>query len=242
VNENAQGFTAETYGESFADVYDEWYPDVSDTEATVEFIGRFGSAHRLLEMGVGTGRLAKPLRAANHDVIGIDASLSMLGQADGANAAADMAQLSLRSNTFDTVLIATNTLFNLATEAEQRACFAEARRVLRLGGRLIVEAFVPPDPEPQLDQLVSTKSIEADRVVLTATIRDDNDQTITGQHIEITEAGTRLRPWRIRFASPAQLDEMAAAHALRLGDRFGDWDCSVYTDDSTRHISVWTAV
>lgn len=242
MTEKPREFTSETYGESFADVYDEWYPDVSDTRLTVVFVGRFGAVQRLLEMGVGTGRLATPLRLAGHDVTGIDASVQMLRQANGVNAAAEMSQLSLRSNTFDTVLLATNTLFNLASEADQRRCFAEARRVLRLGGRLIVEAFVPPDPQPQLDRLVSTRSIDTDRVVLTATIRDDANQTITGQHIEITESGTRLRPWRIRFASPTQLDEMAGAHALRLGDRFSDWDGSAYTDGSTRHISVWTAI
>ena len=34
------GYGAETYGESFADVYDDWYADVSDVDATVATIAR----------------------------------------------------------------------------------------------------------------------------------------------------------------------------------------------------------
>jgi hypothetical protein len=35
-----------------------------------------------------------------------------------------------------------------------------------------------------------------------------------GQYVDITEAGIALRPWHIRWATPAQLDEIAAAAGL----------------------------
>ena len=155
---------------------------------------------------------------------------------------ADMAVLPFAPEAFDTVLVATNTLFNLNESGDQQACFAECRRVLRLGGRLIVEAMVPGAPDPHLDRLVTTKSIDVSSVVLTATVRDSERQEITGQHIQISETGIRMRPWKIRYSTPTELDDMANGTSFRLGDRFADWDQSPHTEDSPNAISTYVAI
>ncbi|MDA3038422.1 MAG: class I SAM-dependent methyltransferase, partial [Actinomycetota bacterium] len=54
-------FGPETYGDSFADVYDDWYRDISDPEATAEFVSRRVGPGPVLELGVGSGRLVRPL-------------------------------------------------------------------------------------------------------------------------------------------------------------------------------------
>jgi hypothetical protein len=56
---------------------------------------------------------------------------------------------------------------------------------------------------------------------------------VTGQHIDITAAGTRLRPWRIRYLTPDQLDEMAARCRPRaLLELTADWTAdTVHRDD-----------
>ncbi len=242
-------FGPSRYGDSFADVYDEWYDDVSDAAATTSFMGRFGEGQRVLELGVGTGRLSTPLAEAGHFVVGVDASLPMLDRFRGVEApmvslavGADMAVLPFATESFDTVLVATNTLFNLNEPGTQAACLAECRRVLRLGGRLVIEAMVPGSPDPMLDRLVTTKSIDVSSAVLTATVRDSERQEITGQHIQISEAGIRMRPWRIRYATPDQLDEIATGADFRLGDRFADWDGSAHTEDAPNAVSVYVAV
>lgn len=246
VPEATEEFGPDRYGESFADVYDEWYDDVSDAEATAAFIDRFGDHQRVLELGVGTGRLSTPIAQHGHAVVGIDASVSMLERfrsTDGATAVgADMAALPFADGRFDSVLVATNTLFNLHSEPAQAHCLTECRRVLRLGGRLIVEAMVPAPPDPALDRLVTTKSISIDQVVLTATIRDSEQQIITGQHIELSERGIRLRPWKIRYASPRQLDLLAETASLRLGDRFDGWDETPWSTSSPSAVSVYVAI
>ncbi len=236
------------YGDSFADVYDEWYDDVSDAHATTAFVSRFGDGQRVLELGVGTGRLSTPLAVAGHWVVGVDASVAMLERFRGVEApffsipvGADMSVLPFGSESFDTVLVATNTLFNLNSDGDQDRCFAECRRVLRLGGRLIVEAMVPAPPDPQLDRLVTTRSITVDTAVLTATVRDSDRQEITGQHIEISEQGIRMRPWKIRYSTPTQLDAIARANGFLLGDRFADWDQSPHTEHDPKAISTYVA-
>ncbi len=78
---------------------------------------------------------------------------------------------------------------------------------------------MPRDDHETLDR-VAVRSLRADEVVLSATVHDPEAQTITGQHIQITEAGTRLRPWVIRYLRPAQLDALATAAGLVLEDRW----------------------
>ncbi|MSY09046.1 MAG: SAM-dependent methyltransferase, partial [Actinobacteria bacterium] len=51
-----KGYEDSTYGDSFADVYDDWYDDVSDIQATVATVRELGRAGPFLELGVGTGR------------------------------------------------------------------------------------------------------------------------------------------------------------------------------------------
>ena len=131
------GYGADTYGESFADVYDDWYADVSDVDATVAMIARLAGDGPVLELGVGTGRLAIPLAAAGVRVIGIDASPSMLRLLDekpGADAVtavlADMAHLAegpgaeeiAAAGPYTVAFAAFNTFFNLVTPDDQRRC------------------------------------------------------------------------------------------------------------------------
>ncbi len=237
------------YGDSFADVYDDWYSDISDAEATAAFVQQFGDNQRILELGVGTGRLSSPLAGAGHHVVGIDASAAMLERfvaverpAVSCAVEGDMALLPFGAESFDTVLVATNTLFNAHEPGSQERCVAECRRVLRLGGRLIIEAMVPAPPDPQLDRLVSTRTITPEVAVLTATVRDVDRQEITGQHIEISEDGIKMRPWKIRYSTPAQLDEMTTAANFRLGSRCADWASNPHRSESPNAVSVYVAI
>ena len=242
--DGSDGFEPGTYGRSFADVYDLWYADASDPTPVVEFVGRFGTRLRILELGVGSGRLAGPLSAAGHELIGLDVSAEMLDRRergdDFAAVRADMRVLPVADRSVDLVLVAYNTLFNLLTAEAQEACIGEAARCLRPAGRLVLEAYVPTPPDPGLDRLVSTHSIALDRVVLTATIRDPDRQLITGQHIDITEAGIRLRPWRVRYAPPSELDGMARSAGLALDQRYSGWARGPFDERSDRHVSVYS--
>ncbi|HSL60059.1 MAG TPA: class I SAM-dependent methyltransferase [Acidimicrobiales bacterium] len=241
------------YGESFADVYDRWYGDVTDVAATadtVEALARAATgpaAGRVLELGVGSGRLAVPIAGRGLAVTGVDSSPSMLAllagrpEADAVTVVeGDMTEVdALVTGPFAVALVAFNTFFNLTTEDAQRRCLAAVARVLAPGGSLLVEAFVPGDPPSGVARDLSTSRVELDRVVLTATEHDPATQVVTGQHIELVDGGAtvRLRPWRIRYATTDQLDAMAAAAGLDLADRRADWAGNPFTDDSTQHVS-----
>src|ERR1700728_716128 len=65
------------YGDSWAEVYDET-TDYLDTDGAVEFLSGLAKDGRVLELGIGTGRIALPLAARGVKVAGIDASAAMV--------------------------------------------------------------------------------------------------------------------------------------------------------------------
>lgn len=106
----------------------------------------------VLELGVGSGRVAVPLAKDGHAVVGIDRSPGMLARAalraKAARAkltlaAADMRTFSLE-RTFALVAIPFNTFLMLDPD-DRWACLARCREHLAAAGRLAIDVF-QPDP------------------------------------------------------------------------------------------------
>jgi SAM-dependent methyltransferase len=229
-------------------VYDDWYADITDVVACTSTLARLAGRRPALELGVGTGRLAIPLAARGVDVVGLDSSPAMLerlaSKPGGERVEAvlgDMADPPLGDRRFGLVFVAFNTFFNLASAAEQTRCLTAVAGLLDAEAHFVLEGFVPPEEGAGPDRTVVPTHMGVDRVVLTATIHDRGAQTITGQHIDITEAGTRLRPWKVRYASPAQLDAMAGTAGLELVERWAGWVHEPFGPDSPAHVSVYRA-
>ena len=251
------GYGPATYGDAFADVYDDWYADVSPPEATAAFVVR-RTTGVVVELGSGTGRLAAPLRALGVTVVGLDASEAMLRRSVLRDASlpvvvADMARHPFRAASAATVLIAFNTLFNLPTADLQVRALAGAASVLRPGGLVVVEAFVPSTDEPAdrpaddrpaddrpAEDRIDVVRLEADRVVLRISRTDHGAGTVSGQHVELRDgAPVRLRPWHLRFTDPDGLDQLARAAGLALHERFADWSETPFDEGSGSHVSVY---
>lgn len=244
-----EGFGPASYGEGFADVYDDWYPDVTDAEACAAFVAAEARARAeqplVVELGVGTGRLAEPLSALGLRVAGIDASTAMLARCrrrvpSAGLAAADMAWPPLRPATAAVVLIAFNTLFNLPDAASQRRCLVHSAQVLAPGGAVVIEAFVPGTGAAESSDRIDIARMDAHRLVLRVSRTDAASQTVVGQHVELVDGQpVRLRPWSLRFAAPEQIDALATSAGLRLVARWADWHRAPYTVDAPVHVSVY---
>ena len=244
-----QGYDASSYGDAFADVYDDWYHGISDVDLTVVELLDLAGGGPVLELGVGTGRLAVPLAEAGLTdgvaVFGIDASEAMLARLAWRDPGRLVTTIhgdiryDLPEGPFGLVFVAYNTLFNLTDEGGQARCVADVARRLRPGGRFVIEAFVPDDP-PRRGDSVTVRSIAADRVVLSISVADPDHQSASGQFVELTQTGgVRLRPWSIRYSTPAQLDEYARAAHLVLEQRWESFGRTPFGDESTRHVSVY---
>jgi ubiquinone/menaquinone biosynthesis C-methylase UbiE len=241
------GYGIDSYGDGFAEVYDRWYGEDGDVDACADVLADLAGGGRVLELGVGTGRVALPLSHRVRSLTGIDSSLEMLARLrskDGASQLhlieGDMALVPVGEDRFDLAYFSYNTFFNLADVGRQQGCLDRLGKVLAPRGRLVIEGFVP-DPEPDARQgVVVPTRMTVDSVVLTATIRDPADQTIMGQHIEFGKHGVALHPWHIRYTRPEQLDELAESAGFDLEDRWAGWRRQPFDSSSSNHVSVYT--
>lgn len=243
-------YRPESYGEGFADVYDEWYAGVSSVDDTVALVESLGAPSatplRILELAVGTGRLAIPLARRGHHVTGVDVSPQMIAvlaanDPDGlvTTVTGDMVE-AMPAGPFDVVLVAYNSLFMLTDPAQQANCFAAVAGVLAAGGAFVVEAFVPDDP-PSHGSDVALRSMTATTVVLSVTVTDPERQLVDGQHVELRDGQpVRLRPYSLRYSTPAELDAFADAAGLVLDHRLEDVGGAPFDPAaSPRHVSVY---
>ena len=229
------------YGEQFADIYDEWYEDLDDVDSVVRFVVDLADSQPVLELGVGTGRLAIPL-ARHVPVVGVDNSPAMVTRLLARPDVDPRLVVSvghmvrdMPPGPFAVVLIAYNTLFNLLSADEQRACLAEATHRLLVGGHVVVDAFVPSESladAPGHDVQV----VRGNRLVDSHSWVDTANQMIGGS---FDDDSGRRREWQVRYASPAEIDEMAHAAGLALEARFASYAREPFTEMSSRHISVY---
>jgi len=234
-------FSHNEYGEQFADVYDEWYEDLDDIDSVVRFVVNLADSQPVLELGVGTGRLAVPL-SQQLPVSGVDNSPSMVARLLARPNVDPRLTVSvghmvrdMPRGPFAVVLIAYNTLFNLLSADEQRVCLAEAERRLLVGGHVIIDAFVPDDSLGDTSN-ESTQTKRGNQLVESRAWVDTTKQLMGGSFVD--ELGND-RSWQVRYASPTEIDEMAHAAGLVLESRFSSYAHDPFTEASSRHISVY---
>jgi Methylase involved in ubiquinone/menaquinone biosynthesis len=248
MGDHDDGYGPSTYGDRIAHVYDEMYREVpytGDVSTTVDFLSSLAGAGPVLELGIGTGRVAIPLTSAGVEVHGIDASDAMvqrLRAKPGGDAIpvaiGDFRDFSL-DEMFTVIYVPFNTFFGLLTQDDQVACFQAVARHLTPDGVFVIEAFVFDASRFDHGQRVSAINVELDRVSLEVTKNDPIAQRSDSQHVMISEEGIHLFPVKIRYAHVPELDLMAKLAGLRLRERWGDWDRTPFSNSSGKHISVW---
>ena len=242
-----QGFGPETFGELNAERYDAFYDAqmATETQDSVEALAALANGGKVLELAIGTGRVALPLAARGLTVHGIEASAEMVaklrekpgGQAIPV-AIGDMADVRL-GETFDLIYLVFNTIFNLTTQEAQVRCFENVARHLSPEGVFVLETVVPDFSEYVDGQRMKGSWAELDSARFEIAIHDRTAQTVAFQRIVISENGTRLFPHFMRYAWPAELDLMAQLAGLKRRDRWAWWDQSPFTAESKSHVSIY---
>ncbi|MGH9263431.1 MAG: class I SAM-dependent DNA methyltransferase [Acidimicrobiales bacterium] len=236
------------YDDRRADAYDDRYPErFAEAHEVVAFLaGLRRPPGPVLELGIGTGRLALPLAARGVDVRGIDASPAMVERLRAKPGGdripvviGDFAGVgTLVDGRYAMAFLAFNTLFELESQDEQVRCFHGVAARLVEGGVFVVEAMAPDLSDP--GDRVHVVAVEDDAVRFQVTRHDPLAQVVTGQTVTLSDkGGVELWPWSIRYATVPEIDLMARVAGLRLRERYGGWSGQPFTTASVRHVSVY---
>ncbi|MEH0829834.1 MULTISPECIES: class I SAM-dependent methyltransferase [Micromonospora] len=231
------------FGRLWAATYDG--PGNPDPAPAVDFLAPLAEGGPVLELAVGTGRVALPLAARGLAVEGVEASPEMVahlrakpGGADMPVAIGDMADVPV-AGPYRLVFLVFNTLFNLVSEERQATCFRNVARVLAPGGAFVIETFVPDPADFDRDEQVQVREVTEDSATIRMHRYDRAAQTFVRQTVTFDAAGVHLKPFAMRYAWPEQIDELAERAGLRLTERYADWDRAPFDADSRAHISVY---
>jgi SAM-dependent methyltransferase len=232
------------YGDRWAGVYDEQHGGL-DPAPAVEFLAGLGGSGRVLELAIGTGRVALPLAARGIRVEGVDASEAMVGRLRAKPGGesipvtiGDMAEVPV-SGPFRLVYLVFNALFGLLSQARQAECFTGVARELDPGGMFVIECFVPDLAQFDRGQRVHTRAVTEDSATFAVSVHDAVQQRVTIQIVTLDGDGIHLRPVALRYSWPSELDLMASQAGLRLRERYGGWDRQPFDSASPAHVSVY---
>jgi SAM-dependent methyltransferase len=239
-------YAASTYGDQIAEVYDVLFRE--HDPAAIETLADLAGQGPVLELGIGTGRLALPLAERGVVVHGIDASPAMVeklrSKLGGAKIPVTVGDFSVvtTDQRYSLVFVAFNTFFGLQTQEEQVRCFRHVASLLCKGGAFLIEAFVPDLGRFDRGQRLAVSRVDPDRVWLEAARHEASTQVVDSQLVAISQQGVRLFPIRIRYAWPSELDLMAQVAGLRLRDRWSNWKRQAFSSGSAVHVSVYERV
>jgi len=235
----------EAYGAAWAAEYDGLFEERDDPLRVSARLKDLTPGRRLLEVGVGTGRLAVPLHDDGWSVAGIDVSAPMLDRlrARAGDRPIEVHRGDVRAAElgarFDVVLMAFSTLFLLPDQAAQVEAIARSVQHLAAGGVLVIEAFVPDHTRWSDGQRLALSRWVDDGVELEAARHDRAEQTIAVRYVSFSGGQFSVRPLRLRYAWPAEIDLMARLAGASLVERWADWSGAAYEGTSGGHVSVY---
>ena len=234
------------FGEPVAEHYDESTADLSGpptVDPVVDFLVDLSFDGTALELGIGTGRIALPLSQRGIRVHGIDLSEAMVSRlrakpgADRIGVTVGDFATTTVAGRFSVAYLVFNTIMNLTTQDEQISCFQNVAAHLQPGGCFVIEVMVP-----DLQRLPPGETVRAFTVSATRLGFDEYDvasQGLISHHYWAVDDKLEGDSIPFRYVLPAELDLMARLAGMSLRERWSGWKREPFTNDSTKHVSVW---
>jgi SAM-dependent methyltransferase len=231
-----------------AERYDAGSPEMFAPEVlgpTVDLLAGLAGRGPALELAIGTGRVAVPLRMRGVDVYGIDLSPDMVAQLrakpggeDIEVAIGDFATATVGPRgEFALAYLVFNTIGNVTSQDAQVATFQNAAAHLQVGGSFVIETGVPDIQRVVPGESDHVFHRDADHVGV-----DEHDvvtQRLVSHHYNRVGDHYELVSVPFRYVWASELDLMARIAGMRLRDRWGGWSEEPFTAASRSHVSVW---
>jgi SAM-dependent methyltransferase len=238
--------------ERIANLYDCEHADFNDDIRFYLHAIRPGS---VLEIGTGTGRIARALGEAEYQVLALDPSDAMLARARALAGPTSritfrrgaLPALDLRGQ-FDNVILSLNTLWHLPDQTAQLAAMRAVRDALAPGGLAFLDLTNPLSmadrgADGQVRERYRGRCGGTTLLVQSAAWDNEADQ-ILELHLTfdcLSDDGAverTLTELTLRYLYRSELVLMAAAADLQIRAVFGSYDLSPYAADSSNLIVV----
>jgi SAM-dependent methyltransferase len=239
---------ADLYSGETAAVYDTWFGDYLGRAAIVDRLvelAKDGGPGPVLELGIGTGRVALPLAERGVEVHGVDGSEAMVAQLrakpGGADIPVTMGDFSdvPVEGPFALIFVAAGSFFELPSQEAQVRCFENVARRLRPGGVFAFDSLIPDAGRSAAGEDVRLIPTTEDRMIVRFRTFDLAAQRYTSTYLVVEDGQARHVKVQFRFAWPSELDLMARMAGLRLKERTADWSGEPFTASSRSHVSVY---
>ena len=213
-------------------------------QATVDLLAGYAGDGPALEFAVGTGRIAVPLAERGVPVHGIDISEPMLEQlrakpsADRIQAVVGDMTTTVLGDDFTVAYLVYNTIMNLLSQDAQVACFENAARQLRPGGRFVIQTMVPALHNLGPGERYRPFHVAPHHVGIEEYV-DPVKQISRSHHYHIDGDRVRTSSPPFRYVWPSELDLMARIAGMTFEHRWADWNRTPFTGASPSHVSVW---
>jgi SAM-dependent methyltransferase len=226
--------------DAIAAIYDPWSRSVTeDVEFYVE--EALASGGPVVELAVGTGRIAVPIAEARVAVVGVDRSERMLAVARdyaaerGVEAFVDLRLGDLRDppvhGQVPLVIIPFRSLLHMQTDEDRLAALRAARRLLLPDGRLVFDVFAPSDEDIQA---TNGLWIEREPGIFERADWDEDERTLTLSVRGGESASTMTLAW----LSPPEWQQLIERAGLAVEALYGWFDRRSYEGGED---TVWVA-
>jgi ubiquinone/menaquinone biosynthesis C-methylase UbiE len=216
--------------DAISELYDPWSRSVTED---IEFYVAEAQASGgpVVELAVGTGRIAVPIAQAGIPVIGVDASAGMLGvAADYARSAGvadrvDLRQGDLREPPVEErvplVIVPFRSLLHMTSEQDRERALAAAHRLLLPHGRLVFDVFAP---SPEDIEATHGRWIEREPGILERADWDESRRTLTLSVRGGAHGSTMVLAW----LSPAEWLRLLDLAGFEIEELYGWFDRRPY--------------
>jgi len=222
-----------TLYDEIARFYDPWSRSV--TEDVGFYVDQaLASGGPVVELAVGTGRIAVPIAAAGVSVIGIDSSPEMLGVARAAAEDAGVGELldlrvgDLReppiSERVPLVICPFRSLLHMETEEEKLRALRAARSLLEAGGRYVFDVFAPSQDDIQETH---DRWLEREPGIFERAVWDEGSRTLSLS----VRSGDSRATFGLHWLSASEWLRLLDAAGFELEALYGWFDSRPYEDD-----------
>jgi SAM-dependent methyltransferase len=227
--------------DSIARLYDDWSRSVTEDVSFYVAAARASAPGPVVELGVGTGRIAVPIALAGIPVVGIDSSRGMLEVCGERAALAGVSDLvDLRFGDFlappvrsrvPLVLCPFRSFLHLADDGERLTALRAARSLLRPGGRLIFDVFAPSRRD--IDE-THGRWLEREPGIFERADWDERARTLT----LAVRGGSGETTMALAWLAPDEWEALIEAAGFAVEHRYGWFDGS--PDDGGEDV-IWVA-